>query len=176
MPRRVLIAVVAVSLAVIAAPTAAQARQCPSASVGGASVGDVTLDGKRVPIKVVHYPAGGVLDPPASAAVVGISARHRALLSKSGTTVLTWHVRFGAGCDGALNHLMDKPIGSTFTLSDVKGRSREYAISERHSVPKGEYDPAWFRVTGDPQVLLFTCTGLKNGKYRKTMAIIAMPV
>lgn len=162
------------STAVLASP--ASAAPCPSANVGGPAVGWVTTNGVRVPIKPVTYPAGGELDPPASAAVAGLSVRHRPLLAKSGTTVLTWHVRYGKGCDGALNGLMTAPIGSTFKVDKAGGGSVEYAISERVSVPKGAYRPEWFQLDGSPRLALFTCTGLKNGKYTKTMAIFADPV
>jgi hypothetical protein len=174
--RPALLGLISVSMITLAAPTTATAAECPPASVGGKPVGWVELDGVRTPITRVNYPAGGVLDPPPSNQVVGLSARHRALLSATGTTVLTWHVRFGAGCPGTLNLIMAKPLGATFRLSDAKGESREYRIVERRVVPKGDYDPAWFRVNGAPQVTLFTCTDYRNGAYRKTLAIIATPV
>lgn len=160
--------------AVTTAP--AQAAACPSVSVGGPAVGWVTTDGAQVPIKPVTYPAGGELDPPASALVAGVSMRHRPLLSKSGTTVLTWHVRYGKGCDGALNDLMTAPIGERFSIAKNGGGTIHYAITERVVVPKGAYRPEWFQLDGSPQVAMFTCTGLKNGTYTKTMAIIAEPV
>lgn len=154
----------------------AQAANCPSANVGGPAVGWITLDGTRVPIKPVSYPPGGELDPPASALVAGVSKLHKPLLASSGTTVLTWHVRYGKGCDGALNGLMTAPIGTTFTVEKANGKTQAYAISNRTTVPKGAYRPEWFSQEGDPRLALFTCTGLKNGKYTKTMAIFAEPL
>ena len=173
--RPALLGLISVSMITLAAPTPATAAECPPASVGGKPVGWVELDGVRTPITRVNYPAGGVLDPPPSNQVVGLSARHRALLSATGTTVLTWHVRFGNGCPGTLNPIIDAPVGSEFTLTDSKSRSRTYVITEKHTVPKGRYDPAWFRSNGSPQVTLFTCTDLRQGVYRKTFAIIATP-
>lgn len=156
--------------------TSAQARACPAASVGGAPVGWVILDGTRVPLKSVNYPAGGQFDPPPSNVVAGLSARHQPLLAKHGTTVLSWHVRFGAGCEGILNPLMTKPMGSTFTVENEIGARQEYKLTDRVTVPKGAYRPEWFQLDGNPRVALFTCTDLKQGKYRKTMAIFADPV
>lgn len=174
--RPALLGLISAALLTLVAPTTAGAAECPPASVGGKPVGWVELDGVRTPITRVTYPAGGVLDPPPSNQVVGMSARHRPLLASSGTTVLTWHVRFGAGCPGSLNPIMSKPLGATFRLTDAKGDSREYRIVERRAVPKGDYDPSWFRTNGSPQVTLFTCTDLKNGAFRKTLAIIAAPI
>lgn len=176
MSLRRLLAVSLVLCAVpLALPAQAQAARCPSANVGGRTIGWVELDGDRTPIKSVSYPAGGVLDPPASNQVAGLSARHRSLLATAGTSVLTWHVRYGEGCPGSLNPIMAKPVGSDFSLVDASGRSIRYVISEKVTVPKGDYDPSWFRTNGPRQVTLFTCTDFKRGEYRKTMAIIATP-
>ena len=149
---------------------------CPSASLGGAPVGWIDVDNVRVPIKAVNYPAGGQFDPPASNLVAGLSMRHRPLLAKQGTTVLSWHVRYGVGCDGLLNPLMTNPIGSTFTIENAKGASKQYRVTDRQTVNKGAYRPEWFQLEGDPRVALFTCTDLKQGKYRKTMVIFAEPI
>lgn len=173
--RRALIVLAAISLVQLTLPITAEGAGCPSAEVGGPTVGWIDTGSARAPIKRVTYPAGGVLDPPASNQVVGMSVRHRPLLSEQGTTVLTWHVRFGNGCPGTLNPIIDAPVGSEFTLTDSKSRSRTYVITEKHTVPKGRYDPAWFRSNGSPQVTLFTCTDLRQGVYRKTFAIIATP-
>ena len=154
----------------------AHAKSCPSAALGGAPVGWVELDGVSVPVKAVNYPAGGQFDPPASNQVVGLSARHRPLLSKQGTTVLSWHVRYGVGCDGLLNPLMTKPLGSTFVVKNIKGQAETYKIFNRVTVAKGAYRPEWFQLDGDPRIALFTCTDLRQGKYRKTMGIFAKPI
>lgn len=172
-----LVAVSMVALLAVGLPApAVQAASCPSASVGGPAVGWITVGDARVPIKPVTYPAGGELDPPASALVAGVSKRHRPLLASKGTTVLTWHVRYGKGCDGALNGLMTVPLGTTFSVEKADGRTQEYAVTDRVTVPKGAYRPEWFQLEGDPRLALFTCTGLKNGKYTKTMAIFAEPL
>lgn len=158
---------------VMALPAAA--TSCPPATVGGPAVGWITVDGDRVPIKTVTYPAGGQLDPPASALVAGVSKRHKPLLAASGTTVLTWHVRYGKGCEGALNGLMTAPIGTSFTVEKAGGEAKTYAITDRTTVPKGDYQAEWFSQEGDPRIALFTCTGLKKGRFTKTMAIFAEP-
>ena len=154
----------------------AQAAACPSEAVGGSPVGWVEFDGKQVPIKPVTYPAGGTLAPPKSAKVAGVSKRHRPLLSKQGTTVLTWHVRYGQGCNGSLNALLDKPVGSTFTIKKRGGGTQVYQITDQTEVLKGRYQPEWFRTQGSPQLSMFTCSDLRNGKFRKTTALFAVPV
>lgn len=154
----------------------AQAAACPSEAVGGSPVGWVEFDGKQVPIKPVTYPAGGTLAPPKSAKVAGVSKRHQPLLSKQGTTVLTWHVRYGQGCNGSLNALLDKPVGSTFTIKKRGGGTQVYQITDQTEVLKGRYQPEWFRTQGSPQLSMFTCSDLRNGKFRKTTALFAVPV
>lgn len=154
----------------------AEAARCPSEAVGGSPIGWVEFDGKKVPIKPVTYPAGGTLAPPNSAKVAGLSKRHRPLLAGQGTTVLAWHVRYGQGCYGALNDLLSKPLGSTFTVTKRGGGSRVYQITDRKAVVKGRYRPEWFRIQGSPQLSMFTCSDLRNGKFRKTTALFAVPV
>lgn len=158
------------------APPAVSAAQCPSEAAGGAPVGWIKVDDVRVPIKPVSYPAGGELAPPKSNKVVGVSTRHRPLLALSGTTVLTWHVRYGPGCYGSLNPLLDKPVGSTFTIVKKDGAAQDYRIVSEKTVPVGKYKAEWFRTDGPAQVSLFTCNDYRNGKFRKTTAIIAVPV
>jgi len=113
---------------------------------------------------------------PKSAKVAGVSKRHRPLLSKQGTTVLTWHIRYGQGCYGSLNALLDKPVGSTFTITKKGGGSQVYEITDQTEVVKGRYQAEWFRTQGSPQLSMFTCSDLRNGKFRKTTALFAVPV
>jgi hypothetical protein len=170
------LALVACLVATVLQAPSVSASPCPSDSVGGKPVGWIEVDGTKVPIKPVSYPAGGELAPPRSNKVVGLSTRHRGLFASSGTTVLTWHVRYGEGCYGTLNPLLDKPEGSTFTVTDKSGVSKQYVITGQKTVPKGRYQPEWFRDQGSPQLSLFTCSDLRQGKYRKTTAIFAVPV
>lgn len=167
--------VVGLAAVVLHAPSA-EAKSCPSESIGGSPVGWIQVDDTKVPIKAVSYPAGGDLAPPATNKVAGVSTRHRPLLATQGTTVITWHVRYGEGCYGTLNPLLDKPVGSTFTITKKGGASEEYRITGQKTVMKGRYQPEWFRTQGSPQVSLFTCSDLKQGKFRKTTAIFAVPV
>lgn len=154
----------------------AGAAQCPSKAVGGAPVGWVNVDDVKVPIKPVSYPAGGELAPPDSNKVAGMSTRHRPLLAKQGTTVITWHVRYGPGCDGTLNPLLDKKKDDTFTIVKKGGATQTYRIVSQTTVPQGKYKAEWFRTEGPPQLALFTCNDYRKGKFRKTTAIIAVPV
>ncbi len=149
---------------------------CPSSEVGGEPIAWITADGVTVPIKRVTYPAGGVLAPPASAKVAGLSARHAGLDAKRGTSVLTWHVRYGPGCDGDLNVLLGKRPGDTFTIRTVDGGSTTYRIDREVTVPKGRYPGAWFDQSGPHRLALFTCNDLRRGKFTKTTAIFAAPV
>jgi hypothetical protein len=154
----------------------ASATRCPGPNVGGTTIGWIEVDEKRVPLKAVKYAAGGELDPPASAAVAGVSSRHRPLLAKQGSTVIAWHVRFGPGCQGALNPLLNKKVGDTFDIVTIDGERQTYALVERRSIKRGAYQPEWFRTNGSPQVSLFTCSDLRNGRFQKTTALFAEPV
>lgn len=157
-------------------PSAQAADACPPASVGGKPVGWIEFDGIKVPLKSISYPAGGELDPPASAKVAGVSSRHKALLSDQGSTVIAWHVRYGQGCNGALNPLLKKKLGANFDIVTPSGSRQTYELVERSTVKRGQYQPEWFRTNGSPQVSLFTCSDLRNGKFEKTTALIAVPV
>ena len=172
-----LLTCVSIALAgVTAGATASQAASCPSAEVGGRAVGWIDVGEGRVPIKRTTYPVGGQFDPPPSHEVVGLSARHQPLLADHGSTVLAWHVRYGKGCNGALNSILGKPVGSTFSLTSTDGARRTFRITERQSVKRGNYRPEWFRTNGTPQMTLFTCSDLRNGSFQRTRVIVAEPV
>jgi hypothetical protein len=156
--------------------TPAFAARCPSAKVGGASVGTITADGAVVPIKPVSYVPGGTLRPPDTAQAAGVSTLNAPLDAKEGTTVMAWHVRYGRGCPGTLNTLLDMPIGATFTVSPVGSSAREYRITERFEVPKGRYKRKWFTPLGPHRLALFTCGDLRYEKFHSTIAIFAEPV
>jgi hypothetical protein len=168
--------VVAVAGSGLAWAPAAQAAPCPSEKVGGAPVGWIEFDGKRVPLKNLNYPAGGALDPPPSAQIGGVSTRHQPLLSSGGTTVIAWHYRFGPGCFGSMNPLVTKRVGSTFDIVSATGKKQTYKIVDRTTVPRGQYQPQWFSTSGAPRLSMFTCSDLRNGEFRKTSAIFAEPV
>lgn len=150
--------------------------RCPSSKVGGQPIAWITVDGVTVPIKRVTYPAGGVLAPPPSAKVAGLSSRHARLDADRGTSVLTWHVRYGPGCDGDLNVLLGKRPGDTFTVRTVDGDTTTYRIDREVTVPQGRYPTAWFDQSGPHRLALFTCDDLRNGKFTKTTAIFATPM
>jgi hypothetical protein len=175
--RPVISAFLAVLLAIgmpFASP--AIAENCPGPSVGGKTIGWVEFDDIQVPLKRFTYPAGGVLDPPGSAAVAGVSARHRPLLSDTGTTVLAWHLRYGQGCNGALNPILKKRVGEKFDIVTLNGNRQTFSIVERADVARGQYLPEWFRTNGPRQVSLFTCSKLRNGRFVNTQALFAVPV
>jgi hypothetical protein len=160
----------------VAGASPAGAGQCPSSAVGGKAIGWIEFDDVRVPIKPVNAPAGGELDPPATAKAAGVTRQHQPLLAGEGTTVIAWHVRYGPGCDGTLNPLLAKAKGSTFDIVTAAGKRQTYALTSRSTVPRGRYRPEWFRSNGDPQVALFTCADPRGGKYQKTTALFAVPV
>ena len=167
-------ALVAVALALGVSPT--QAKTCPSDRVGGKTIGWIEFDDVKVPLKSVTYPAGGALDPPASAEVAGVSTRHQPLLARQGSTVIAWHVRYGKGCSGALNPLLNREMGSTFDIVTRNGDRQEYRLVDKEKVKRGRYKPEWFRTNGAPQVSLFTCSDLTDGKFRTTTALFAEPI
>lgn len=155
--------------------TTTSASTCPSASVGGAAVGRFTVGAVSVPIKRAAMSAAGVLDPPPSALIASVVTDFQPLKATSGSTVILWHSRYGAGCNGTLNVLMHRRIGDQFSITDGAGTTRAYAISAMITVPKGHYKASWFRATGPRQLSLITCTDLVNGVFLKNLVILAVP-
>ncbi len=86
--------------------------------------------------------------------------------------MLTWHVRYGEGCDGDLNVLLDQPAGATFTITTAKGTT-SYRITEQVTVPNGKYRASWFSQSGPHRLALFTCGGLERGRFTQTVATFA---
>lgn len=149
---------------------------CPSDAVGGPAVGTVRVGDVHVPIKAFTYQAGGVMWPPGSNHVAGVSSRHRSLDAKHGTAVIAWHVRYGLGCNGDLNALLDLPVGGTFTVRSESGKTITYKVTDRVTVEKGDYPHSWFRLDGPKRLALFTCSGLRDGEFTSTTATFAEPV
>jgi hypothetical protein len=175
MKRLAIAAALAVAASLIGAAPA-DARTCPPASIGGPTVAEMKVKGKVVPVKSVTFRKGGALNPPETNQAAGISARNQPLRAKTGATVITWHVRYGEGCPGALNALTTMPIGSTFSIGAVGKTPRTYQISSRVTVPKGVLKRSWFRHDGPKRLVLITCNDLRGGVFARTMAIIATPV
>ncbi len=173
--KRVVIVAIAALLASLIAGAPAQARTCPPATVGGPTVAVMTVGGKVVPVKRITFRNGGALDPPHTNQAAGISARNAPLGARRGATVITWHVRYGEGCDGTLNALTTLPLGSTFTIGAVGKQVKTYQISSRVTVPKGTLRRSWFSHTGRHRLVLITCNDLRGGVFHKTMAITAIP-
>lgn len=161
----------------LATSTPAAADSCPSASAGGQAIATIRLDdGAAVPIKSVSYPRGGVLTPPPSNKVAGLSTRHRPLDAAEGTSVIAWHVRYGPGCDGSLNPLLTRSVGQRFSVVMEDGASVDYEVVSRHVVRKGKYRPSWFRQDGPHRLLLATCSDLSGGVFQRTTVLFAEPV
>jgi hypothetical protein len=175
MHRPIAIAVTAI-LASLLGWAPARAQSCPPASVGGRTVAVITVDGVKVPVKSITFVNGGPLDPPHTNKAAGISARNRPLDARKGSTVITWHVRYGPGCPGALNALTRLPLGSTFTAGRVGTAPATYRITARESYPKGTIKASWFRHSGPRKLMLITCDDYAGGVFRRTMAIQAVPV
>lgn len=171
-----IMALLATLLATLVGSAPAEARSCPPSSVGGKTVAVMKVRGKTVPVKRVTFRNGGALLPPATNQAAGISVRNARLNAKRGSTVITWHVRYGVGCNGTLNALITMPIGSTFTVGAVGKTPKTYQISKRVSVPKGRLKRAWFRSTGRHRLVMLTCDDYAGGVFRRTMAIIAKPI
>lgn len=156
----------------------AQARSCPPPTVGGKTIATITVGSKVVPVKSVTYKKGQALVPPATNQAAGLSRRNQPFGAKRGNTIVTWHVRYGVGCPGALNALTTLPIGTQFTVKPGKKKPvLTYQILRRESVKKGGHKRSWFKQTGKPRLVLLTCADF-DGKntFRKTMAIFAAPV
>ena len=128
-----------------------------------------------VGIKKVRMSADGELDAAPSNKVASVVTDWRPLSATSGTTVLLWHSRFGAGCNGTLNVLFDKRIGDTFKIVDAKGTATVYEVAAINTVAKGKYWDAWFRYDGPRQLTLVTCTGLLDGEFTQNYVITAVP-
>jgi hypothetical protein len=177
--KRAIAATVAVAAGLLGSGIAAApagAWTCPPASVGGPTVAVITVNGKSVPIKSVTFPNGGTLKPPSTNLAAGISKRNAPLRAKKGTTIITWHVRYGPGCKGALNPVLRMPIGSTFTTREANGAERTFKITKKLVVPKSGLKNSWFRKNGPHRLVLLTCADLVGGVFRKTEAVIAAPV
>jgi hypothetical protein len=170
---RMLAALAVLAGAVVVAPGAQARQNCPPPSVGGRTVAWISVGDTRVPVKAISFKRGQALNPPDTNQAAGVSRGHAPLYARIGTTVITWHVRYGAGCGGTLNPVLDEPVGGTFTVRPVGKPAQLYRITSRHTVMKGDYRGAWFRQQGPHQLALFTCAGLRSGKFRKTTVILA---
>ena len=155
--------------------TPARAANCPPASVGGPAIGTITAGGTSVPIKPVSFQPGGILRPPDTNQAAGVSTLNAPLDASEGTTVMAWHVRYGKGCPGTLNPLLDLPIGATFTITKQGSQPIEYRITRRFEVPKGKYRKEWFTPVGPRRIALFTCGDLRYEKFHSTIATFAEP-
>jgi sortase (surface protein transpeptidase) len=58
----------------------------------------------------------------------------------------------------------------------ASGERRTYELVDRETVKRGDYQQDWFRLHGEPQVTLFTCSDLRNGKYERTRVLVGVPV
>lgn len=155
---------------------AAQAAACPPATVGGPAVGSISVDAVTVPIKPVSYSPGGTLKPPDTARAVGLSTVNAPLDASVGTSVLAWHVRYGKGCRGALNPLLDLPVGGIFSVQAAESAAREFRITQRREVPRGRYPRSWFSPLGPHRLALFTCGDLRYERFHSTIVTFAEPV
>jgi len=174
--KRVVAVVVLTLIASLVTWTPAQAWTCPPATVGGPTIAEVNVGKKTVPVKSVTYKKGGTLDPPATNKAAGLSKRNAPLHAKHGSTVITWHVRYGPGCPGALNRLITMPLGSTFTVGKIGKTPKAYEITERIKIKQTGLKSKWFRRDGTRQLVLITCADLVGGVFTKTTVIIAKPV
>lgn len=174
--KRYVFAVVGALLLTLIGAAPARADGCPPASLGGPAVAVIKVKARTVPVKPITFRKGGALDPPHTNKAAGISIRNKPLSAKHGTTVITWHVRFGPGCYGTLNPLTTMPIGSTFRVGKIGVTPRTYKIVKRETVPKGVLKGSWFSNAGRHRLVLITCNDLRGYVFHKTMAIIAVPV
>ncbi len=174
--KRIAVAAVTVMITGLIGWTPAQAASCPPASIGGPAVASIKVGKKTVPVKSVTYKKGGPLLPPATNQAAGLSRRNAPLHAKKGSTVITWHVRYGPGCPGTLNALTTLPIGTTFTVGKVGKTPKTYQIARREIVKKGVLKKRWFSTTGPRRLTLITCNDLQGSRFVRTMVVIATPV
>ncbi len=174
--KRIIVVTTLVLMAGLVGWTPASAATCPPASLGGPAVGYVKAGKAKVALKSITYKRGGALDPPATNKVAGISKRSAKIGAKRGTTIITWHVRYGYGCNGKLNTVLKMPIGSTFTAQKLGKEPITYRIVKKVTVPKGKHKRSWFTLAGKPRLILLTCADLTGGKFISTTAVIAVPV
>jgi hypothetical protein len=174
--KRLIVVITAAMLASLIGWAPAEARTCPPASVGGPAVAHITVGSTKVPVKRITFRNGGPLDPPHTNQAAGISARNAPLHAKHGATVITWHVRYGFGCDGTLNALTALPVGANFTVRAVGKPATTFQITSRTTVPKGVIKRWWFRMDGPHRLVLITCDDLSGGVFHRTMTIVAKPL
>lgn len=154
----------------------AQAANCPPSSIGGPAVGTVKVGNRSIPLKPVTYRKNGPLYPPATNQAAGLSVRNKKLTAKTGKSVITWHVRYGVGCNGTLNNVLTAPIGSYFSVK-MKGQKPIYfQILKKDSVKKTRLKASWFARTGPHRLVLLTCDDLVGSVFRRTQAVIAKRV
>ena len=156
------------------APTASAAK-CPASNLDGKTIGTIKYGSISVPIKSVTYPISGVLNPPKSPLFAGISARHKPLSAKVGSSIIVWHVNY-KGCSGKLNPIIKSKKGAKATITDENGKNKKYKITSNFSVPLGEYMAEWFTLDGPRQLVFVTCTGkVVKGRYTRNQIVIAVP-
>jgi hypothetical protein len=176
LPVVALLAACALATAGLVGAPQANADPCPSDRVGRGFGGYVQAAGARVPIRMVRPDAQGALSPPDSHRVAGLSTAHAQLDAAEGTSVLTWHRRFGSGCWGSLNGLVDAPMGTVITIDIPGAEPRQFRLSQRATVPRDRIRRAWTRAYGPHRLLLVTCTDFRDGAFQRTVAMLAEPV
>lgn len=160
----------------VEAATVKRQPDCPPAAVGGRPIGEISIDGRQIPMVAIARTKDGILNPPATSAAAGLDTEGVPLDASHGTAVIAWHVRFGKGCPGALNPISRAPLGTRFTIESRTGGEREYVVTGR-DVSRADQLPArWFRLSGPYRVGLFTCGDLRDGQFHSTVATFATPV
>ena len=173
-----LVSLALVSAVALMAPPPAHAKTCPPASVGGQVIGLIKVGSVEVPLVRMRFPRSGVIEPPKTSKVAGVSDAHAPLNADLGTTVIAWHVAYGAHCPGSLNPLLKLPVGATFTVYDFNspGEGQVYEVANKVLTPRGRYPESWFNQGGPHRLALFTCADRAGGVFRKTTGIFAVPV
>ena len=96
----------------------------------------------------------------------------------SGTTVLAAHVDTRAEGLGPFARLRQLDRGDDIALTDVRGRTRHYTVTEVEDVKKSEIGlDQLFRRDGDPELKVLTCGGpYRSGSgYRDNIVVTARP-
>ena len=149
---------------------------CTPVKPQGQTIGNISVGNVSLPIKSFIYAANGIMEPTKSTLMAAASLRHMPLSSTLGTSVIVWHTDY-SGCLNKLNVITTKAVGSTFNVTDEKGKTLTYKIAKKYVVARGDYQESWFNWIGPRQLLLVTCAGpFVNGHYQENFVAIAVPV
>lgn len=101
--------------------------------------------------------------------------------SKQGTSMLAGHVNFGYGEAAPFHELHRVEKGAPIFVRDFKGVEREYKIVSIDKYQWHQLPESLFTVTGEPKIVLLTCSGPVTGEgdyktFLYNLVVTAVPV